>query len=478
MEFNSLAFLFFLGFVFLTYWLVPKKYQWVWLLLLSYYFYLSWRPAYGWIILLTTIVTYIAALGMEKFSSQKKKVLLLSLVIDVGILFVFKYLNFFDLTVTALFSFFRTDVLLPQFKLLLPLGISFYIFQSLAYLVDVYKSKIPAEKHLGIFALFVLFFPKIVAGPIERGGDLLPQLHKEHRFDVSQTVSGLQLFTLGLFKKVVIADNLALVVNHVFIALPNYKGLSLILAIIFFSWQIYADFSGYTDMARGVARILGFQLTENFRRPYASTSVGEFWRRWHISLSTWIKDYLYIPLGGNRKGLLRGCLNILIAFTICGIWHGAAWNFVLWGVFHGVFISLERIGGLFLKGKVKIPKPIGLFYTYTVLCVSWVFFRAQNFHDIIYILRNSISGVKSFVLPQYIFATLSQMFTTNKLEMGIAFFCLILIVTMEIAPSKAAIAQFINKQPSLLRFSIYTVVLLMIVLLRNVQITQFIYVQF
>jgi D-alanyl-lipoteichoic acid acyltransferase DltB (MBOAT superfamily) len=464
--------------------LVPKKIQWAWLLALSYYFYLSWKPAYGWVIFLTTIVTYTAAFSIERLAQKKKNahakkaIFITALVCNTAILFVFKYLNFFDFTLNNFFGFSHIPIVLPQFSLLLPIGISFYIFSSIAYLVDVYKQKIPAEKHLGIFALFVLFFPKLIAGPIERGKDLLPQLHKGKDFNYQQTVSGLQLFTFGLFKKAVVADNLGLIVDHIFLSLHDYKGLSLILTIIFFSWQIYADFSGYTDMARGVARILGFQLTENFARPYAATSVGEFWRRWHISLSNWIKEYIYIPLGGNRKGALRSYFNVMIAFIICGIWHGAAWNFILWGAFHGACICFERMGNFFLKGKVEIPKIFSHIYLYGVVCVSWIFFRAKSFAEIIYIVRNAPVGLKNFFLPQYIFATLSRMFTTNMFEMSVVLFGVTFMIVLEILPNKKIIAQKLTTLPIALRFAFYTAVAVMIILLRNVQITQFIYVQF
>jgi alginate O-acetyltransferase complex protein AlgI len=478
MEFNSLSFLFFFALVFLVYWRVPQKLQWLWLLITSYFFYSSWRPAYAGVIFLTTLITYLASLGMEKIPQRKKLILVMAVLADLGILFVFKYLNFFNLSINQVFSSFAIGVQLPVFEWLLPLGISFYTFQTVGYLVDVYRGHLKAEKNLGVMALFVLFFPKLIAGPIERGKHLLTQLRQGHSFEYQRTVSGMKLFAFGLFKKVVVADNLAIIVNRVFEALPEYKGLSLILTMILYSWQIYADFSGYTDMARGVARMLGYDLLENFNTPYLATSIGDFWRRWHMSLSSWLKDYLYIPLGGNRKGLIRTCINYLIVFTVCGIWHGAAWNFIIWGVFHGLFVAGEKVASSLTKGKFLVPRFISIIYTYTVVCVSWVFFRATTLGDAFYILRNSVVGVKNFVLPNYIWATISKLFVTNRLEMAIGLFCLGAIVTLELVSAYRPIGKLISNQKPVVRFSLYTAVVVLIVLFRNVGVTEFIYVQF
>jgi len=315
-----------------------KSNGYVWLLFTGYYFYASWKPAYLGLIILTTVVNFFAGTSIYKSKRHKKRFLLSALLFNISALFFFKYFDFFSFNLNGILQLAHWQIQLPQFKLLLPLGISFYTLQVIGYLFDVYQGKLKPERHFGIFALFLCFFPQLTAGPIERGGHLLPQLKKLRSFDYAKATSGVKLFTFGLFKKLVIADNLGLVVDRVFDALPQYKGFSLIITMFFYTWQIYADFSGYTDMARGIARMLGIDLLENFNTPYLATSVRDFWRRWHISFSNWLKDYIYIPLGGNRGAVLKIMSNILIVFLISGLWHGAGWNFVVWGLLHGAWI--------------------------------------------------------------------------------------------------------------------------------------------
>jgi D-alanyl-lipoteichoic acid acyltransferase DltB (MBOAT superfamily) len=478
MDFNSLSFLFFISCASVIFFAVPKKFQWLVLLLSSTYFYLSWRTPHAWVLLFITLVTYLVGLGIDKSVHQKKYVLILGLILNFGALFIFKYLDFFNGSVNYLLGLLDINQQLPLYNLKLPLGISFYIFLAVGYLIDVFRGTVKAEKHLGIFATFMSFFPKLVAGPIERSSHVLPQLHTPSTKNNDNIVSGIQLFTFGLFKKVVVADNLALVVDRVFLALPEHKGLSLILTIIFFSWQIYADFSGYTDMARGAARLFGINLLENFKNPYTATSVSDFWRRWHISLSSWLRDYLYIPLGGSREGRFRTYFNFLIVFTLCGVWHGAAWTFVLWGLFHGIVLAIEKAVASLNKGKIIIPKVAGIIYTYGMVCLSWVLFRAATLSDAQYIFRNSAIGVKNFIDPSYIAATFSKVFDTNTLEMLIALFALFSIVVIEYVSSKISIAKLIHKQHILLRFALYITVVVLIVGLRNADLTEFIYVQF
>lgn len=478
MVFTSFAFLVFFSIVFVAYWQIPKHYQWVLLLAASYYFYFSWQPAYAGLLLLTTVVCYVTALLMEKYTRYKDRLLLLALLTNLGILFIFKYFNFFSYSLTSLFTFANVTISLPTFKLLLPVGISFYTFQSLSYVIDVYRGQEKAEKHFGIFALFVSFFPQLVAGPISRSSQLKPQFRQPHAFDYEQTVSGLKLFALGLFKKLVIADNLAVYVDTVFGSLHDYKGLSLLIAVFFFSWQIYCDFSGYTDMARGVARILGFNLIENFKAPYLATSVRDFWRRWHISLSSWFKDYLYIPLGGSRGGFWRTNFNNVAVFVVCGLWHGASWNFVLWGLFHGLFIALERFADQLFPHRFKFPPVIATLYAYSAITASWVLFRAETLSDAWYIYRYSLVGLKNFVSPMYIWASLNQIFETNKVEMAIIFACLVMIMSYEFISTRISISQLLKSQPLAIRWSLYTSIVTIIILLRNAQVAEFIYSQF
>lgn len=474
----SISFAIFFLIVFVLYWQLPKKYQLKLLLFASYYFYLSWKPVYGLLIVITTLVTYYSALYIEKFPFKKNGIFFLSLLIILGQLFLFKYFNLFSFTTSSLLVLAKIPFELPQFKLLLPLGISFFTFQTLGYLIDVYRGHAKAERNFGILALFVSFFPTISSGPIERSWHLISQFQKKQVFTYSQTVSGLKLFTWGLFKKLVVADNLGIIVSRVFDNLPDYKGLSLLLAMFFFSIQIFADFSGYTDMARGVARMLGFSLFENFKTPYLSTSIRDFWRRWHISLSSWLKDYVYIPLGGSRKGEIRTYINTIIVFVLCGFWHGASWTFAIWGFAHGLMISVERILGKLFSKKITLPNGIGIFYSFFVITALWVLFRAKNIADALYIYRYSFTGLKYFISPQYWWATLSQLFKTNVVEMLIALFCVIVIVITELMSSQGSLSQFVGQHKKIIRFIIYSALLLSIILLRNSEAFEFIYVQF
>jgi D-alanyl-lipoteichoic acid acyltransferase DltB (MBOAT superfamily) len=267
-------------------------------------------------------------------------------------------------------------------------------------------------------------------------------------------------------------------VDRVFNGLPNFKGLSLLIAVGLFSWQIYADFSGYTDMARGIARILGFDILENFKCPYLATSVRDFWRRWHISLSSWFRDYLYIPLGGSRHGLARACLNTLIVFVLCGLWHGAAWTFAWWGLLHGVILAVERVATTILPKQIPVPKLVAILYTNLLLGITWVFFRSSNLNDAIYVMRNSVVGVRNFISPSYIWATISQLFKTNVMEMAVVGFCLITIVSLELVTSRYPLGRIIRRQHFVVRWLTYSLVMASILLLRQSAITKFIYVQF
>lgn len=343
MSFNSIAFAVFLLIVFLLYWKIPKKNQWILLLVSSYYFYMSWKAKYVFLILFTTLVSYLCGLLLGRTEEIKKKRFILgcALFICLGILFLFKYFNFFS----GIFGSIMQALSIPlhpiTLSLLLPVGISFYTFQTLSYVIDVYRGDVPPEKHLGKYATFISFFPQLVAGPIERTYNLLPQIKQEHHFKYEDAVYGLRQMLWGFFKKIVIADTLAQYVDKVYDAPFSYKGGVLLIVSIFFSFQIYCDFSAYSDIAIGTARLLGIRLMENFKSPYFSESVTEFWRRWHISLSTWFRDYVYIPLGGNRKGKIRKYINTLITFLLSGLWHGANGTYVLWGGYTVVYKSLK-----------------------------------------------------------------------------------------------------------------------------------------
>ena len=333
MLFNSVEFLLFFPIVVSLYLLIKHSQRWVLLLVASYYFYMAWKPEYILLIVASTFIDYFCGRKMGSIEEKKKRrpYLYLSLLTNLGILFTFKYFDFFTDSLQGLSEYFHLPYESPALQLILPMGISFYTFQTMSYSVDIYQGKLKPEKHFGIFALFVSFFPQLVAGPIERASNLLPQFHKPFTFDRKKAVSGLQLMLWGMFKKVVVADRLAFLVNAVYDQPGEYEGFTLFLATIFFAFQIYCDFSGYSDIAIGAARILGFDLMKNFDTPYSARNVSEFWRRWHISLSTWFKDYVYIPLGGNRVVKWRWYYNLMITFLVSGLWHGANWTFVIWG---------------------------------------------------------------------------------------------------------------------------------------------------
>jgi len=399
MVFNSLVFLLFFPFVAVVYFFLTMRIalrrkalsntlSQVFLLAASFFFYGYWNPAYLGLIVISITVTWTSGILMEGRDVQKKRLILAgSLVINLGILFFFKYYHF---AIDSIQFFARGRIPFPSFNVLLPVGISFYTFQALGYSIDAYYGRVRAERNFITYALFVTFFPQLVAGPIERTGNLLPQFKVNHEFDYDRITSGLRLAAWGMFKKVVIADRLAIYVNGVFGNPAVYPSASLALAVFFFAFQIYCDFSGYSDIAIGCARVLGFNLMNNFRQPYFSRSITEFWRRWHISLSTWLKDYLYIPLGGNRKGEVRRRVNLLITFLISGLWHGAAWHFVVWGALHGMFQIIGRSTAPFrnaIGGKVGLPeesrirKVIQICVTFILVCFAWIFFRASTTAD-------------------------------------------------------------------------------------------------
>jgi D-alanyl-lipoteichoic acid acyltransferase DltB (MBOAT superfamily) len=366
-----------------------------------------WRPTFIFLIILSTLIDYFAARGMEKYalkSRGRKTFLILSLVSNLGILFLFKYFNFFSEIIGLI-----TSNNFNAISLILPMGISFYTFQTLSYSIDVYRGERSAEKHLGYFALYVTFFPQLVAGPIERSTKLLPELKKINKYDYVRIVEGLKKMTWGFFKKLVIADNLAIAVNTVFSSSNQNTGLSYLIATIFFGFQIYSDFSGYSDIAIGSAKIMGIDLMENFKQPYFSKSLKEFWSRWHISLSTWFRDYLYIPIGGSRVVFFRRYLNILIVFVVSGLWHGASINFIIWGLIHGLYQVIENITFGFRKKvwPLNFLKPLrntfGWILTMSIVFLSWVFFRAVDIYSAMNIITVIFEDLFSLKLINNIF---------------------------------------------------------------------------
>ena len=356
----------------------------VFLLLASYYFYMNWQSVYALLLLTSTLITYFAALLMAKSELQsvrRRLWLTLSIVLNLSILFLFKYYQFVADNVTALFCHWGIDLGMPEFPWLLPVGISFYTFQALGYSIDVYRGHISAERNLITYALFISFFPQLVAGPIERSSHLLPQFKKWHSFSYDDAMTGLRWMLWGYFLKLVLADRCGIYVDAIYNNLEYHNGTSYLIASLLFPFQIYGDFAGYSLTAIGAARVMGFRLMENFRRPYFAATVSEFWRRWHISLSSWFKDYVYIPLGGNRVSRPRGYFNVMMTMMISGIWHGANWTFIVWGTLHGLMQCIEKMLGLGRASFKGMRRLVHVFITFFWVSAAWVFFRADSVSD-------------------------------------------------------------------------------------------------
>lgn len=406
MLFNSFSFLLFFPVVTLLYFAVPHQARYLWLLVASYYFYMSWNPKYAVLIAASTVITYLSGILIGREVSlpsggsvwRKRLWVFLSMSSNLAILFFFKYFDFFIVNLNRVLESTGFALLDPSFDVILPVGISFYTFQALSYTMDVYRGQIYVEKNIFKYALFVSFFPQLVAGPIERSKNLLVQINKRHYFDWQRMIDGLLLMLWGFFLKLVIADRVAILVNTVYNEPGSYEGLTLVFATICFGIQIYCDFASYSVIAIGSAQVMGFSLMDNFRQPYFSRSIGEFWRRWHISLSTWFRDYLYIPLGGSRKGTARKYLNVMIVFIVSGLWHGANWTFVIWGFLHGAFqvigqitrpwkewtadkLGIDRDAANFKLGQMLI--------TFILANFAWIFFRAPSLTA----AREIISGI-------------------------------------------------------------------------------------
>lgn len=479
MLFNSLQYLFFFPIATSAYFLLPHRWRWAFLLFVSYFFYMSWVPSYAVLIFTSTLVTWLAALaiGAAKTQAAKKAALAGCLVINLGILGVFKYYGFFAESFRVALAYLHisgNDS--PALKLLLPVGISFYTFETICYVIDVYRGRIKPERHFGYYALFVSYFPKLVAGPIERSFNLMPQLRKRYEFEYGRVTDGLKLMAWGFFLKCVVADNLAVFVNDVYSKPEAHNGPTLMLATYFFAFQIFCDFAGYTGIAIGTARIMGHNLMENFERPYFAKSIPEFWRRWHISLSTWFRDYLYIPIGGNRASLPRWCANLVIVFVVCGLWHGAAWTFVIWGLLHGVYMAVsvstrkartrleERMG--FDQGglPVKLAK---IFITFNLVCLGWIFFRANTLADAWYIVTHLFSGFGQGLTAE-----------VNPARLALYFLLVGFLLAVHTVQRKVVVRDYIVRQPMQLRWAGYAVLVLAILFLGQFEGADFIYFQF
>ncbi|MCX7725951.1 MAG: hypothetical protein N2053_03775 [Chitinispirillaceae bacterium] len=415
MAFNSLAFSIYLPAVFIIYWFVLSKnlkLQNLFLVIVSYFFYGWWNWKYLSLLLISSLTDYFIGLELEKYKNPtKRKIFLLgSIMVNLGILGIFKYYNFFLDSFITLFSYFGINIRSTSLQLILPVGISFYTFQTMSYTIDVYKKRIEPTKDLIAFLAYVSFFPQLVAGPIERATNLLPQFFKERKFDYSKATEGMRQILWGLIKKVVIADNCAEHANIIFFNADGYSGSTLLLGVLFFAFQIYGDFSGYSDVAIGTSRLFGFSLMKNFAYPYFSRDIAEFWRRWHISLSSWFKDYVYIPLGGSRQGVWSKVRNTFIIFLLSGLWHGANWTFIVWGFLNAIyFLPLLLTNNnrknieIVAKGRSlpTVKEFLSILCTFIITLFAWIFFRSENIGDAISYI-SKIFSPSLFTIPVFI----------------------------------------------------------------------------
>lgn len=407
MLFNSFIFLLFLALVLpLFYLLKNNRYKQVFLLFASYIFYGYWDWRFCFLLMLSTVVDYFVGKEIHKCQIHKKRkaLLLISLFVNLGILAIFKYFNFFIESFEQIISLFGSKLDFIHLKIILPVGISFYTFQTLSYTIDIYKKKLSPTNDFISFALFVSFFPQLVAGPIERAKNLLPQLYSKLQPTKEQLQQGTVLIVVGLFRKVVIGDTSGRFVDHIFAQPELYFSVELLFGLILFSIQIYADFSGYSHIARGTAKLLGIELMKNFEQPYFSKNITEFWRRWHISLSTWLRDYLYIPLGGNRKGLPRTYINLMVTMLLGGLWHGASWNFVIWGGLHGIYLIVDKLLKQYnvslintIIKQTTFYKLVCRLFTYLLILFTWLFFRSQSWET----TQTIFSQIKQFQFSSY-----------------------------------------------------------------------------
>lgn len=448
MNFNSPEFLLFLPAVLLGYWLLPHRFRWVLLLIASYVFYMWWNPWLVGLIAATTLISYGAALLMERKPAWRKPLLVLTLVACLGILVYFKYFEFLANSLLALWEGVTGNHFRLTLNLLLPVGISFYTFQTLSYVIDVYRGEFRAERHLGYYALFVSYFPQLVAGPIESAGNLLPQLRTEHKANWEDFRMGGQILLCGFFRKCVVADFCGIYVNRVFADAGEANSLAIALAGALFCIQMYCDFAGYSEIATGAARMMGIRLMRNFDRPYLSASYTEFFRRWHISLNRWFTSYLYIPLGGSRKGKLRRLVNSTIVFLLCGLWHGASWTYVLWGLYAAVFVGLEGftlkpLTAALARRGIDLESPgirLGRqWMMFLIFIPAALLFRATSVEQV-GVLLSRLFTQWGFGLD-YLNATLAQLGldTLGLLQIGVSILCMCRIypLTLERAEDSA-----------------------------------------
>lgn len=476
MLFNSINFVIFFIVVTSLYFILPHKYRWLLLLTSSCYFYMAFIPVYILILGFTIVIDYFAGIWLETTKGKRKKFFLIaSLIANIGVLAVFKYYNFLNDSLSAILNSVGYRNLVPRLGIILPIGLSFHTFQAMSYTIEVYRGHQKAERNFGIYALYVMFYPQLVAGPIERPQNLLHQFYERHRFDYNRIVEGLKLMLWGFFMKLVVADRLAIYVDTVYNNVGQHSGITLALATFFFSFQIYCDFAGYSSIAIGAAKVMGFKLMTNFNRPYFSKSISEFWKRWHISLSTWFRDYLYISLGGNRVSIPRWYFNLFFVFVISGLWHGANWTFIIWGALNGLYlvsaIIIDKIKSFSGQSFFQIKSPklriaYNIITTFLLVCFAWIFFRAQD------------SG-EAFLIIKKIFSFKGPVFIGSPSMFLYSILAIILLLAIEIKNEyfKNSIS-FFNHPKNWVRKISYASLIIIILVIGVFDGGQFIYFQF
>ncbi len=488
MLFNSFEFLLFFPIVTIIYFLLPHKFRWFHLLVASCIFYMYFIPIYIFILFLTIIIDYIAGIMIENATDKRKKLfLIMSIFANVGVLAVFKYYNFFIQNINEALHLTNKANALSLLNIVLPIGLSFHTFQAMSYTIEVYRGKQKAEKHFGIYSLYVMFYPQLVAGPIERPQNMIHQFYEHHQLDYENVSKGMRLILWGLLKKVVIADRLNIATDAIFNKPTHYSGITLAIGTFFFAFQIFCDFSGYSDIAIGTAKVMGFRLMTNFNKPYHSRSISEFWKRWHISLSTWFKDYLYISLGGNRVSVPRMYFNLFFVFLVSGFWHGANWTFIIWGALHGFYLIFalftKKYRDFFatktgIKNNRHLNNLLNVISTFILVDFAWIFFRANNIKDAFYIVN------KIFYIPSEIIKVIHTKKTTflnipDFLDVLLpCFACILFLEIAHIIQVKYRMEETFDKKSAFFRWSLYYSGIFALIYLGVYEKHQFIYFQF
>jgi alginate O-acetyltransferase complex protein AlgI len=487
MLFNSFSFLIFFPIVTTLYFLLPPSFRWFFLLAASTVFYMAFVPIYIFILAFTIVIAYGSGRLIERTEGKGRKwLLVVSTFLTCSPLFIFKYFNFFNTNFFEIARLLHWSYPIGSLSLLLPIGVSFFSFQSLSYIIEVYRRKQKAEHHFGILALYIMYYPQLVAGPIERPGNLMPQLVQEHSFDAQRVLDGLKLMVWGFFKKMVIADRIAIVVEEVYRHPTDFTGVPLIAGALFFGFQVYCDFSGYSDIAIGSAQVMGVRLMENFNRPFHSPSVAEFWRRWHMSLTTWFRDYVYIPLGGNRVGRGRWYFNLFLTFTLSGLWHGAAWGTVLWGSLNGCYLILsnwtqnlrrEWVRWIRLDRWATFHRGMQIAFTFLLFCFTLIIFRARSLSDAIYVITHLGTGLSDRAGIKMSFESLYSL-GLHRYELLIAVLAIGLMEFVHWIEKRTHMRQMFSEKPVWVRWPLYYLLVLGLIFFGEYNDHAFIYFQF